>query len=398
MAARIATRAQAQQLRDGILDALQKTLELAEAEIVGLKKREEAPPKTRLIPLKKTEGSACPKTGKAHTAGEFCKGCFKPIAKGEPLPGGATHPSTTSQGHAFKGDGPTCGQCSKPRDHDSHSAERIKGEGPNRPDKSLHKNAAMGYGPEAGAPPPAAGAGAMEMAEGPMCPKCQGGSGEHLGAVGGKDVFMCRKCAHEFEGQPMAKAEGGPKAKWKPGDRIGFLGEGKKESTVHSVEGEHIKLLNADGTIEKVKGSSSYLTKKPRGGKLEKDASREGLQLAGAKIPPKLPGAPKLKLPGLTAPAGTVARANQGLTGFKSLAGGNPATPPAIKGTPPQRPNPPQNMHGQNIAEGKHVGWPKGTEKWAKSESSNYKSLAPHLGKSASCLMCKGEEHSGNCP
>jgi hypothetical protein len=290
MAARIATRAQAQQLRDGILDALQKTLELAEAEIVGLKKREEAPPKTRLIPLKKAESSTCPKTGKAHMAGEFCKGCFKPIVKTE----------------------------------------------------TIAKNAAMGYGAEAGAPLPAAGAGAMEMAEGPMCPKCQSGSGEHLGAVGGKDVFMCRKCAHEYEGQPMAKAEGIVKPP--TGSRSPAAIRGADPETVKTPKEPHKiaarQMLGKDD--------------------LEKDASREGLQLAGAKIPPKLPGAPKLKLPGLTAPAGTVARANQGLTGFKSLAGANPATPPAIKG-------------------------------------SNYKSLAPHLGKSASCLMCKGEEHSGDC-
>lgn len=49
--------------------------------------------------------------------------------------------------------------------------------------------------------------------------------------------------------------------KWKKGDHVGFLG-GSKTSIVHAVDGDTITIRNTDGTLEKIRGSSSYLIAK----------------------------------------------------------------------------------------------------------------------------------------
>ena len=46
--------------------------------------------------------------------------------------------------------------------------------------------------------------------------------------------------------------------KWKKGDHVGFLG-GSKTSIVHAVDGDTITIRNTDGTLEKIRGISSYL-------------------------------------------------------------------------------------------------------------------------------------------
>ncbi len=103
-----------------------------------------------------------------------------------------------------------------------------------------------------------------------------------------------------------------------------------------------------------------------KGGLEKAGASPEGLPLAGAKIPPPMPGKAKTKLPGMTAPSGSVARANQGLSGFKSIASTGSSAITAPKA-------------GKTIS---------------------FTSLAGGMHKSEDlekCVVCKSEEHVGSC-